>query len=295
MLSFIIWDVSPEIFSLGSFSIRWYGLLFAVGFFIGQRVMLHIFKKEGLPEDWVDTLTLVMVSSTLVGARLGHYVFYEYPSLLLNPIAWLKDLVMPPYAGLASHGAGVGILLALVWFARSKKLFYWWVTDRVVITVALAAFFIRSGNLMNSEIIGKPTEVPWAFVFKQDSDYLHVLEQAKQIGYTQQEAESNYPALPRHPAQLYEALSSLVLFFLLMAIWRRYNAKVPHGLLTGIFFIWIFGLRFFYEFIKENQVFIENEMVLNIGQRLSIPAVMFGLLAVYIALKKKETRLFTNQ
>lgn len=263
-LQYIIWDVSPEILDTEYFSIRWYGLLFALGFLIGQQVMIHIFKKEGKPESDVETLTVYMVLSTVISARLGHCLFYEPEYYLSNPIKILKIWE----GGLASHGATIGILFALWLYARKKKdQSYLWIVDRIVITVALAGGLIRMGNLMNSEIIGKPADVPWAFVF---------------TAVDQQ---------PRHPAQLYEALSCFVLFFFLFWYWKRKKEKTPEGSLLGIFLIYIFGLRFFYEFVKENQVAFEDELVLNMGQWLSIPAVIGGIFVLLIAnrnARKKE-------
>jgi len=265
-LQYIIWDVSPEIFDTEYFSIRWYGLLFALGFLLGQQVLIYIFKKEGKPERDVETLTVYMVLSTVIGARLGHCLFYEPEYYLSNPIKILKIWE----GGLASHGATIGILFALWLYARKKKdQSYLWVVDRIVITVALAGGLIRLGNLMNSEIIGKPTDVPWAFVFTAEDQQ------------------------PRHPAQLYEAISCFILFGFLFWLWSRRKAKTPEGSLLGIFLIYIFTLRFLYEFLKEDQVAFEKDMVLNMGQWLSIPAVLGGIFVLLIAnrnAKKRDAR-----
>jgi len=265
MLSYIIWDVNPEIFSIGSFSIRWYGLLFALGFLIGQQIMIHVFKKEGKPLSDIDALTLYMVIATVIGARLGHFLFYEPEVLFSNPL----EVILPPYRGLASHGATVGILTGLYLYARSRRSTgqtFLWVTDRIVITVALGGCFIRLGNLMNSEIVGKVTDVPWAFVFLRNTEYTQ---------------------LPRHPAQLYEALSCLVLFFFLLWYWNRHKERTPRGSMLGIFLIWVFTLRFLYEFLKEDQVAFESTMALNMGQILSVPAVLLG---VYFVVNSYRTR-----
>jgi phosphatidylglycerol---prolipoprotein diacylglyceryl transferase len=269
MLLDINWNVNPKIFQidafhffgmeLGPIEIRYYGLLFALGFIIGQRVLVHIFKKEGKPESDVDTLTMYMVLATVIGARVGHYAFYEYPAIQTVGLGkWLLEMITPPFSGLASHGAIFGIFTALYFYARTKKdQSYLWITDRMAITVAIAGFCIRMGNLMNSEIVGKPSNVPWAFSFQRNTEF--------------------YPIVPRHPAQLYEALSCLVLFFVMLYIWNKYKEKTPTGLLTGLFMIWVFTLRFFYEFLKENQTAYEQGMTLNTGQLLSIPAVLFGI------------------
>ncbi|WP_234735402.1 prolipoprotein diacylglyceryl transferase [Tellurirhabdus bombi] len=267
MLSYIIWDINPEIFKIGSFAVRWYGLLFALGFLIGQQIMVHVFKKEGKPLSDIDALTLYMVITTVLGARVGHFLFYEPGVLLRNPL----EVILPPYQGLASHGAAVGILLGLYLYARSRRSSgqtYLWVTDRIVIVVALAGCFIRLGNLMNSEIVGKVTDVPWAFVFLRNQEYSQ---------------------LPRHPAQLYEALSCLVLFFFLLWFWNRYKAKTPRGSMLGIFLIWVFTLRFLYEYLKENQVEFENTMSLNMGQILSIPAILLGVYLLLMSFRKQRS------
>ena len=264
MLTYITWNVSPDLFTIpefmgfGPFKIRWYGLLFAAGFLFGQQIMTYIFKKEGKPLEDIDTLTLVMVASTVLGARVGHFLFYEPQVLFRNPL----EVILPPYAGLASHGALVGILFGLWLYTRKRKSTgqtFLWLTDRMVILVALAGAFIRFGNLMNSEIVGTITDKPWAFIFMQNMEY------------------SQYP---RHPAQLYEAITCLILFFILFALWNKYRAATPPGRLLGIFLIWIFGLRFVYEFLKENQVSFEDTLPLNMGQFLSIPAVLLGIYLV---------------
>ncbi|UFH56903.1 prolipoprotein diacylglyceryl transferase [Spirosoma sp. KNUC1025] len=262
MLQYIIWEVNPEIFHIGSFSVRWYGLLFAMGFLIGMQIMSYIFKKEGKPVSDTDTLLIYMVVSTILGARIGHFLFYEPDVLLHHPLT----VITPPFAGLASHGATIGILTALWLYSRRKESrltnqTFLWVTDRIVIVVALGGACIRFGNLMNSEIIGRPTDVPWAFIFTK-ADYSGLSEPF---------------IVPRHPAQLYESLSCLVLFFFLLWFWNHYKEKTPRGSMLGIFLIWVFSLRFFYEYLKENQVAFENTMALNMGQILSIPAVLMGI------------------
>ena len=257
MLDFITWNVSPEIFEYRDFAVRWYGLLFALGFLIGQQILFYIFRKEGKPESDVETLTVYMVIATVVGARLGHVLFYEPGEYLSNPLEILKIWK----GGLASHGATIGILFALYLYARKKKdQSYFWVVDRIVITVALAGMLIRIGNLMNSEIYGHETDLPWGFLFVLRGE-----------------------TVPRHPTQIYEALFCLVLFIVLFAIWNKYRARTQEGLLLGIFLIALFTFRFFVEFLKEPQVEFENEMLLNMGQILSIPAVLGGVLVIIIS------------
>ncbi|WP_247236872.1 prolipoprotein diacylglyceryl transferase [Telluribacter sp. SYSU D00476] len=278
MIAYIIWNASPELFTIpeiggfGPFIVRWYGLLFAAGFLIGQQIMIHVFKKEGKPLEDIDTLTLYMVISTVLGARLGHFLFYEPEVLFSRPL----EVILPPYAGLASHGAAIGILTGLWFYSRSHRATgqtFLWVTDRIVITVALGAAFIRFGNLMNHEIVGKVTDVPWGFIFMRNMEY------------------SQHP---RHPAQLYESISSLILFFVLLWYWNRNKSQTPAGSMLGIFLIWIFTLRFFYEFLKENQVAFEDNLALNMGQVLSIPAVLLGIYFLWRSKQNAEGKNLTQ-
>ncbi len=257
VLNFITWNVSPEIFSIGSLSVRWYGLLFALSFFFGYLILLRIFKKEGIPSKVLDQLTTYMIVGTLVGARLGHCLFYEPGYYLSHP--W--KIMMIWEGGLASHGAAIGIILTLVIFGRIKKLPFFWVIDRIVIVVALSGLLIRLGNLMNSEIYGIPTTLPWGFKF----------------------IRSSIPAegtVPRHPTQLYEGISYLFIFLYLLWYYYRKNGKPEPGYLFGMFLVLIFGVRFLIEFLKEPQVGFERSMVLNLGQVLSIPFVVGGILLV---------------
>lgn len=269
MLTYITWNVSPDIFTIpefmgfGPFTIRWYGLLFAAGFLIGQQIMTHIFKKENKPLADIDTLTLVMVAATVLGARLGHFLFYEPEVFFKNPL----EIILPPFAGLASHGALIGILVGLWFYTRKRQSTgqtFLWLTDRMIILVALAGAFIRFGNLMNSEIVGTVTEKPWGFIFMQNLEY------------------SQYP---RHPAQLYESISCLILFVVLLALWNKYKAATPRGLLLGVGLVWIFAFRFMDEFLKENQVNFEDTLPLNMGQFLSIPAVLLG---IYLIIRSRR-------
>lgn len=272
MISYIIWNIDPDLFTIpeiggiGPFTVRWYGLLFAAGFLIGQQIMIHIFKKEGKPLEDIDALTLFMVISTVLGARFGHFLFYEPEVLLKNPL----EVILPPYAGLASHGAGIGIFIGMWLYSRSRKASgqtFPWILDRMVILVALAGAFIRFGNLMNSEIVGRPTDAPWGFIFMKNMEYQQI---------------------PRHPAQLYESISCLILFFVLLWLWNKKKQNTPQGSLIGIFLIWVFSLRFLYEFLKENQEAFENTMTLNMGQILSIPAVLVGIYFVWKSTQQSQ-------
>jgi len=261
LLAFIDWNTDPEIFSLGPFTVRWYGLLFALGFFVGQFIMARIYRLEGKPEADLEKLMLYMIVSTVVGARLGHCLFYQPDYYLAHPI----DILKVWEGGLASHGATIGILLGLWLYARKRPdQPYLWLLDRIVIVVALGGCFIRLGNLMNSEIIGTPTQLPWAFIF-------HRVDQ-----------------VPRHPAQLYEAISCLLLFVGLYYTYHQSKEKTPPGRLFGLFVWVLFSLRIFYEFFKENQVPFEDNMPLNMGQILSIPLVIIGLW-IYIQSFRNKT------
>lgn len=264
LLNQINWDISPLIFHLGSLQIRWYGLFFALAFYLGYLVLeKQVFKREGIATDVLDRLATYVVIGTVVGARLGHVFFYEPASYLADPISILKIW----QGGLASHGAAVGILLALVFFVRKTGKTYLWTIDRVVIVVALGGFFIRMGNLMNSEIYGHITSLPWGFIFMRD-------------GQTE----------PRHPTQIYEALSYLTLFFALLNYYRKNYKTMIDGTIFGVFLIVLFGVRFLIEFLKENQVDFEQSMALNMGQWLSIPFILAGVGLLYYTQRKKEIK-----
>ena len=265
MLATITWSISPEIISFGPIHIRWYGLLFATSFIIGFKIMEWIYTKEKKNLDDLNDLIWYMILGTVIGARLGHCLFYNPEYYLANPFEILKVWT----GGLASHGAAVGILIAIYVYAKKKKdQSFLYVMDRIVITVALAAFFIRMGNLFNSEIIGQPTDMPWGFIF------------------------TSVDTIPRHPTQLYEAFSYLASFFVVFTVYKKKDGKFKDGLLFGIFLIWIFGFRIFVEFFKENQSGFEQGMFLNMGQLLSIPLVIFGLYLLFRipkpAIKKKS-------
>ena len=257
----IPWNVNPEIFSVGKFAIRWYGLLFASSFLFGYLIMAGFFKKEKIPEEVLDRLTLYMALGTIIGARIGHCLFYEPGYYLSNPI----EILMVWRGGLASHGAGIGIFIALYLFAKKSKKSYLWILDRVAVVVALSGFFIRTGNLMNSEIYGIETDLPWGFVFLRNGE-----------------------TVPKHPTQIYEALAYLLVFILLYFIYKKNNGVFKSGLLFSLFMILVFTFRFFVEFIKINQVAFESGMALNMGQWLSIPFFLFGFILLFFVIKKPK-------
>jgi phosphatidylglycerol---prolipoprotein diacylglyceryl transferase len=268
VLNFIHWNVSPEIFSIGSLHIRWYGLLFASGFLIGYYIGEKMLKSENVSSKWIDSLFFFIIIATVVGARLGHVIFYGWDYYSQHPVEIFKTW----HGGLASHGGAIGILIAL--WIHSKlvtKRTMLWSLDRIVVPTALVAAFIRTGNLMNSEIYGIQTTLPWGFIF-----------------------ERNAETIAKHPTQIYEALFYLLAFTVLMFLYIKTNAKNRPGLILGVFFIMIFTPRFFIEFIKENQEAFEAGMKLNMGQWLSIPFVAGGILLVWRALKKPEV-VFKNQ
>lgn len=261
-LTFIHWNVSPEIFHIGSLSVRWYGLLFATGFLIGYNIVEKMFKFEGSDEKWLESLFIYMLVATVIGARLGHVLFYGWDYYSQNPGEILKVW----HGGLASHGGAMGIFLALIfWSKKVSKRSVLWVLDRVVVPTALVAAMIRTGNLMNSEIYGIQTNLPWGFIF-----------------------EHNGETVAKHPTQIYEALAYLFTFASLMYMFFKTNLRKREGFLVGFFFICVFFSRFLIEFIKEDQEAFEQGMALNMGQWLSIPFVLGGAYMIYRALKKPE-------
>ncbi|AWW31721.1 prolipoprotein diacylglyceryl transferase [Echinicola strongylocentroti] len=355
ILDYVVWSPNPAVFP-GFDRIRWYSLLFALGFIISQQIIIYIFKKEGHDERLVDKLTIYMVLATIIGARLGHVLFYEPEKYLSNPIEILKVWE----GGLASHGAAIAILVALWLYVRNTpKQRYLWVVDRIVIVVAMTGALIRFGNLMNSEIGGKPTGTDSGFVYAhsieeiletlnvpvehvsaykpddrsgelqgnghvpvnidieikkgnyQEADLKRTLENDVKYVLTKFNSSEKYMAEPentpldyelkdegdhylatvrtfgltKHPTQIYESLSYFVIFLLLYALWHKYREKLPDGLLLGLFLITVFGMRFVWEFFKENQVDFEENLTLNMGQTLSIPLVLGGIILVIRALK----------
>jgi phosphatidylglycerol---prolipoprotein diacylglyceryl transferase len=269
ILNFIEWNVNPWIFEIGDFQLRWYGLLFASGFMLGFYILKQIFEKEGIPLEWLDKVLWYVVIGTVVGARLGHVFFYDWDYYSQN----LGEIVKVWRGGLASHGAAVGIILALWVYSKnvSKKSILW-ILDRVVITVACAAVLIRTGNLMNHEIVGDPTNAPWGFIFTQS-------------GLTMPDGSPDLR--PRHPSQIYEAICYLFSFGLLMYMyWKTESAKYL-GRIFGAFLVLIFGFRFVIEFIKDSQGGFESSLgdVLTTGQWLSIPFVLAG---IYFMVRAKK-------
>lgn len=267
LLSYIVWDIDPEIIS-SPIAIRYYGLLFACAFISGYYVLQKMFERDSVSKEWLDSVLMYVIIGTVAGARIGHCLFYDWAYFkdhileIFLPVQFEPEFHFTGFQGLASHGATIGIILALwLWSRKISKKHILWILDRVVVTAALGAFFIRFGNLMNSEIIGGPTDVPWAFIFSQVDD------------------------LPRHPTQVYEALAYLTIFLILAFLYWKKDWNNKLGGLFGVFLILLFGFRFGIEFMKENQVAFEDAMALNMGQILSIPFILIGF---YFLSKSKQ-------
>jgi prolipoprotein diacylglyceryl transferase len=267
----IHWNANPEIFRIGGFALRYYSIMFILAFVCSYLLLSKIFLRENKNIALLNHLALYIFLGTLLGARLGHCFFYEWDYYKTTP--W--EIILPfhiqnghfeltGYQGLASHGAAIGILTAVWLYYRKYKVNIFWLLDRLSIVIALSGFFIRVGNFFNSEIIGKPTDVPWSVVFKRVDD------------------------LPRHPSMLYEALCYFIIFFVLISLYKKKTHQLTPGFLFGIFLLLLFSVRFFIEFTKENQEPFENRLFLNMGQLLSIPFIIAGFLLIVRKYKKKN-------
>lgn len=258
-MNYFVWNTGPELVSFGNFSIAWYGLLFATGFFLGFHIMRWVFIREGKSLTSLDKIFVYMVLGAVLGARLGHCLFYDPVYYLSNPLEILKIWE----GGLASHGGTVGMLLAMYIYARqTSDISFYWILDRMTLPITLGSFFIRCGNFFNSEIIGIPTTVPWAVIFNRVDD------------------------LPRHPAQLYEAAVYLTLFAVLFFIYKKQGEKLKPGFMMGLLMVVIFGSRFFIEFVKIPQESFQPLLNLNMGQWLSLPFVLMGAFFIYFSQKR---------
>jgi len=265
VLDYITWDIEPEIFKLfGTLSIRYYGLLFVTGLILSLVVLNRVFKREGIAPDKLEKLAVYSMIGIIVGARLGHCIFYE-PETYLTSFNGFIEMLLPiqkipgegykftGYQGLASHGGAIGTLIALWLYTKKTKEPLLRTLDYIAIVAPLTGCFIRLANLMNSEIVGMPATVPWAFIFVQNDN------------------------IPRHPGQLYEAISYILIFALLINLYRSKSIKFQRGFLFGLSLILIFMARFFIEFIKEHQGTFEDGMELNMGQWLSLPFILVGV------------------
>ena len=275
MLSFITWTADPILLDTSFIDIRWYSLMFLIGFLGGYKIIEKIFKHEGAPESWLGSLLIYVMFGTIIGARLGHVFFYEWEQYSQNPI----DIFKVWEGGLASHGGTIGVALAVFLFSKFKAhRSVIWTLDRLAVAVAMVAGLIRLGNLFNHEIYGHATDMPWAFRF---IDNVHAWQAGAQPIFT----------APSHPTQLYEALCYFALFGLLMWMYWKKNSQERPGLLLGIFFVWVFGSRFIIEFVKNNQVAFEETMTLNMGQWLSVPFVLIGIILIIYAMKRPRITL----
>lgn len=279
----ITWNVDPVFFSVGSISIRYYSICFLIAFFISYLLFKRFYKDAGFKIELLDKLTFYyVIPATLIGARLGHCLFYEPERYLHNPLAIIlpfEDGKFVGYQGLASHGAAIGILLALIIYSWRHRISILWLLDRIGIAVAISGFFVRLGNLMNSEVFGRPTDLPWGFRFLRSAEYHYVV-----------------PNLDRgcHPTQLYEGFSYLLIFFLLYYLYKKMQKQLKPGVLFGIFLILLFSARFLIEFVKLPQEAFENNMVLYMGQWLSLPFILLGFVMLYMSLKQKWPKSFTE-
>ncbi|MBL7921057.1 MAG: prolipoprotein diacylglyceryl transferase [Bacteroidia bacterium] len=270
-LNYINWNPAPEIFTIPGIDwpVRWYGLMWALAFIVSHFFMNRIFKTEKRSDKALDSLTLYIILGTVIGARLGHCLFYGpwfdetlqngqvIEGYLSHPLNMLKVYE----GGLASHGGAIGIIIAMILFCRKHKESWLWLFDRMVVVVPIASMCIRLGNLINSEIIGKVTDVPWAFIFVQEDN------------------------LPRHPAQLYEAIFCFFLFILMYWLWKNKRNNFGPGFMFGLMCVLFFTERFFDEFLKEVQVDFEKGNLLNNGQWLSIPFILIGAFMIWRSYK----------
>ena len=268
MLLSIRWDVDPAIFTIGTYQFRYYAILFVLGFFTGLYIVRGFFRREHLPTSLLEPLLFILFFSAAIGARLGHCFFYDPISYLKDPISILKMWE----GGLASHGGTIGVLIGVWYFIKKHGhkhgISYIWLLDRLAIPAGLASCFIRLGNLMNSEIYGVETSLPWGFIF------------------------ARYETVPKHPTQIYEALCYLFIFFFLWWLYKKFLPKLKTGTILGLFLIMLFTARFFIEFIKNPQVAFEHGMKLDMGQLLSIPFILFGIgVLIYSYTKGKPAML----
>jgi len=258
---FVHWNVSPEAFSLGPLTVRWYGILYGCAFIASYYAFKDLLKFDKLPEDFADRALIYMILGTIIGARLGDCFFYHPKYYLQNPF----EIFAVWRGGLSSHGGAVGILTALYLLGRKVQKPYIWVLDRVVIVIGVAGFFIRMGNLMNSEIYGHATTLPWGFIFERHGE-----------------------TLPKHPTQIYEALWYAVTYMLLRLVYRKCDNRPRPFLIFGLFLLIVFGFRFCVEFIKNPQEDFEQNMMFNMGQLLSAPFIILGIISLIISSRQEK-------
>jgi prolipoprotein diacylglyceryl transferase len=260
VISAITWDFNPEIFSIGNHAVRWYGLMFALAFFTGYLIFKRYLRADKLTSEMVDSLLVHIAVGAIVGARLGHCLFYEPDYFLRHPL----QILFVWKGGLASHGGIIGLLLALWLYIRKYKIPFLWLMDRIAIVVALGNAFIRIGNFFNSEIYGLPTNLPWGVEFVRDRLY-------------DSTTGALLPTVARHPTQLYEALSYLLIFVASFVFYRKRNMEIRDGFIFCVSMIAQFSARLLIEFLKNDQVAFEAGMRLNMGQLLSLPFIFAGI------------------
>ncbi|MFD2588975.1 prolipoprotein diacylglyceryl transferase [Croceitalea marina] len=261
ILNYIHWNLDPEIINIFGFSLRYYSLLFVTGLISTIIILKWIFKKEGLPPENLDKLTMYAIIGMVLGMRLGHCLFYEpsyylaHPLEIILPVKFLDNggIEFTGFQGLASHGGVLGFLIALYFYSRKTKQPMLATLDLIAVAAGLLGVFIRLGNFMNSEIIGIPTTKPWGVIFERIDN------------------------IPRHPAQLYESISYLIIFTVMIFLYIKAKEKFKNGFFFGLVLILIFIARFIIEFVKENQVGFEDEMSINMGQILSLPYIAIGI------------------
>lgn len=271
MILGIDWKMSSQLIEGWSVP-NLYGLLFVTGLIIGYFVIKRMFDKEGVPEAWLDSLLIYIVIATVVGARLGHVFFYDWDYYKDN----LSEIPKVWEGGLASHGGAVAILIALFIYSKKvSKLPMFWILDRIVAPIAIAACFIRLGNLVNHEIVGVPTDLPWGFKFwNEGADNLLLIN-------------GEFVHVFRHPAQLYESIAYFLIFLVLLRLFWKTNLKQKQGFIFGVFLIVLWGARFLIEFVKIGQAARDEGMILNTGQWLSVPFIIAGFVIIYLANKGK--------
>jgi prolipoprotein diacylglyceryl transferase len=276
LLNYIPWAPDPVLISFGNFEIRYYSLFFALGFILGYAIIHRLVVKEGENPKLLDSFLIYVVVGTIIGARLGHCLFYDWAYFSKNPLEIFLPFSFKPnfeftgFRGLASHGGAAGIIIALFLLSLKQKKSIYWYLDKLAVVVPLAGMFIRLGNLMNSEIVGDPTNLPWAFQFQL------------------MDKSEGDPMDPRHPTQLYEAISYLATFGFMFWYYAKKYGKVQSGHVFGIFLIILFTFRFILEYTKINEG-IDETAILNMGQILSIPFVFAGVLIAYIRYKPKTS------
>lgn len=268
-MAYIYWNPDGTLIDLGFYVLRWYSVLFALGFVFSYIILKKQFAKDNVPDEKLQGLIVYVVLATVIGARLGHCLFYDFEyysqhvAEIFLPFRFEPSFQFVGYQGLASHGGAIAILIALIFYARKYDVKLFWILDKLALVIPLAGCFIRLGNLMNSEIIGKPSTAAWAFIFQKVDN------------------------VPRHPGQLYEAIAYLAIFVFLYILNKKINKE--QGFIFGLFLTLLFSARFVIEFFKADQSAFEAGMAINMGQALSVPFIVFGLILILLKRNNKIT------